>query len=407
MESQALYALRDVAGVPSHPILFLVLGVVTFALHLFAVHVMLGGAALTIRGAFSTQEHWRRLANAMLATSKIAVSVAVVIGVAPLLFVQVIYDPFWYTSNVLSAWWVIGFIVLLTIAYLLIYVFYGKNEDLTKAKTRCPGSMILSLVLFITVGLIMHTLTNQMLSPNDWMQWYAPEGQIDASGTGLHSINIWRFAFMILLAAPVTGAWLYGYRHYLSFRADTDAEYLQFVQQVAAKMMFVGGLVTLLIGALWMLTLPANQVAFLTNPLLPLSALALVVLAFAPKLLGNRINQGINGYWLVLFALLAVILIAVDREAVRWYALVVDSGYNPLDYTVNMDWYSTLLFFVTFGLVGGLTLAYFLTVAWQAGHAEGTYTPSAAVTRMGTWSIYIIAIWILHYFVLGFWVWAQ
>ena len=102
----------------------------TFALHIAAVQVMLGAGALTRRGAFSAITYWRRLAAAMLTTSKIAVSVAIVLGVAPLLFVQVVYDPFWYTSNVLSAWWVIGFIMLLIAGYIAMYVFYWKNHDI-------------------------------------------------------------------------------------------------------------------------------------------------------------------------------------------------------------------------------------------------------------------------------------
>ena len=119
MNAEMLYALRDVAGVPSHPVLFLILGVLTFALHILAVQVMLGASGLVIWGALSKAAYQRQLAQAMLGVAKIAVSVAVVLGVAPLLFVQVIYDPFWYTSNVLSAWWVIGFILILTVAHVL------------------------------------------------------------------------------------------------------------------------------------------------------------------------------------------------------------------------------------------------------------------------------------------------
>ena len=136
MDAAMLYALRDPAGVPSHPLVFLVLGVLTWALHIAAVQVMLGASALTLYGAFSRNPYWRRLAAAMLSTAKIAVSVAIVLGVAPLLFVQVIYDPFWYTSNVLSARWVIGFIVILIVAYLAMYMFYYRNPKLATQPVR-------------------------------------------------------------------------------------------------------------------------------------------------------------------------------------------------------------------------------------------------------------------------------
>jgi hypothetical protein len=60
-------------------------------------------------------------------------TVAIVLGVAPLLFVQVIYDPFGYTSNVLSACRVIGFILILLVGYTLLYVFSWRNAELATA----------------------------------------------------------------------------------------------------------------------------------------------------------------------------------------------------------------------------------------------------------------------------------
>jgi len=207
MNAEMLLALRDPAGVPSHPLVFLLLGVLTFALHIAAVQVMLGAGTLVLAGAFRADARWRRLAAAMLATSKIAVSVAIVIGVAPLLFVQVVYDPFWYTSNVLSAWWVIGFIVILIAGYSAMYGFYWLNEDLRARPARGGWLMVASLVLLLLVGWIMHVLSYQMLWPEQWKDWYAPGGTVDASGRTLHAWSVTRFGFFIALAAPVTGAW--------------------------------------------------------------------------------------------------------------------------------------------------------------------------------------------------------
>lgn len=405
MNSEMLYALRDVAGVPSHPVLFLVLGVLTFALHILAVQVMLGASGLVVWGALSKAAYPRQLAQAMLGVAKIAVSVAVVLGVAPLLFVQVIYDPFWYTSNVLSAWWVIGFIVLLTIAYLLMYFFYGKNHHLAEQPTVCPGSMILSLVLLLVVGFIMHVLTYQMLSPDQWMQWYAPNGVIDASGRKLHDYNLWRFAFFISLSVLVISGWLFAYRHYISHRSDSDSGYLQWLKTLATNLSLVGGVLVLGFGIGWMATLPASQAGFGLSPWVLLAAVFISLIAVMPKLLGNAVNAPLYGYGLFGLAAVAVIIVAVAREMLRWNILFGDFGYNALDYPVNMDWYSTLLFFGTFAVIGGATLTYFISVAWQAGHSEGVYTPSPALSRLGNVVIGLIALWIVHFFVLGFWVW--
>lgn len=407
MTPEMLYALRDQAGVPSHPVVFLILGVLTFALHIAAVQVMLGAASLTLRGAFSASQHWRRLAAAMITTAKIAVSVAIVIGVAPLLFVQVVYDPFWYTSNVLSAWWVIGFIVLLILGYIAMYAFYWKNHDIVADGGRGGVWMVLSIALLLAVGFIVHSLTNQMLFPEHWMAWYAPQGVVNPDGHSLHYWHLPRFLFFIALSAPVTGAWLYGYRRYLQGGQEADAAYLGWLRGLAQNLMLVGGVVSVLIGALWMVTLPEKMAWFASSVWLLMAVVALAAVVALPLVLRDRIDTGIWGYAIFGAGAVGLIVVGAAREMLRFVTLLGTHGYNAMDYKIHMDWYSTALFFTTFGVVGGVTLAYLLTVAWQAGQSKGLYTPSATVTRIGQWSVGLLVGWTVLYFAVGFFVWAR
>lgn len=407
MTPEMLYALRDQAGVPSHPLVFLVLGVLTFALHIAAVQVMLGAASLTLRGAFSASQHWRRLAAAMITTAKIAVSVAIVIGVAPLLFVQVVYDPFWYTSNVLSAWWVIGFIVLLILGYIAMYAFYWKNHDIVADGGRGGVWMVLSIALLLAVGFIVHSLTNQMLFPEHWMAWYAPQGVVNPDGHSLHYWHLPRFLFFIALSAPVTGAWLYGYRRYLQGGQEADAAYLGWLRGLAQKLMLAGGVVSVLIGALWMATLPEKMAWFAGSIWMLMAVVALLAVVALPLVLRDRIDTGIWGYAIFGAGAVGLIVVGAAREMLRFVTLLGTHGYNAMDYKIHMDWYSTALFFTTFGVVGGVTLAYLLTVAWQAGQSKGLYTPSATVTRIGQWSVGLLVGWTVLYFAVGFFVWAR
>jgi hypothetical protein len=407
MTSEMLYALRDQAGVPSHPLVFLLLGVLTFALHIAAVQVMLGAASLTLRGAFSASLHWRRLAAAMLTTAKIAVSVAIVIGVAPLLFVQVVYDPFWYTSNVLSAWWVIGFIVLLILGYVAMYVFYWKNHDIVADGGQGGVWMVLSIALLLAVGFIVHSLTNQMLFPEHWMQWYAPKDVVNPNGHSLHYWNLPRFLFFIALSAPVTGAWIYGYRRYLQGGQEADSAYLGWLRGLAQNLMLVGGVVSVLIGALWMATLPEKMAWFATSVWLLMAVVALAAVVALPLVLRERIDSGVWGYAIFGAGAVGLIVVGAAREMLRFVTLLGSHGYDAMDYKINMDWYSTALFFTTFGVVGGVTLAYLLTVAWQAGQSKGLYTPSPTVTRIGQWSVGLLVGWTVLYFAVGFFVWAR
>lgn len=407
MEAAMLYALRDPAGVPSHPILFLVLGVLTWALHIAAVQVMLGASVLTLIGALKLDGYWRRLAAAMLATAKIAVSVAIVLGVAPLLFVQVIYDPFWYTANVLSARWVIAFIVILIGGYIAMYAFYYRNPALTEQPTRGAWHLLISLALMLLVGWIMHVLSYQMLLPEQWMQWYAPDGHIDPSGQSLHGYSLPRFAFFILLSVAVIGAWLFAYRRYLMARPDRDDGYLAWLLPLAHRLMLVGGVLAVASGALWLMTLPEKMAWFANSAWVWAATLALLLTALLPRLLGRRLDRGLWGYLPFGVGAVALIVVGSAREALRYFTLLGTHGYDALDYKLNMDWYSTGLFFITFAVLGGVVLGYLLTVAWKSGQSVGVYTPSPALTRLGNLGIGLLLLWIVQFFVIGFYVWAR
>lgn len=406
--TEMMYALRNPAGVPTYPIVFIGLGVLTFALHILFVQIMLGTSALTIYGSFSQDTKWRRLASAMIEISKVSVSVAIVIGVAPLLFVQVVYDPHWYTSNVLSAIWVIAFIVILIFAYWAMYAYYflnGKNKD----KTLQPKGriwMLISIALMLVVGFIMHSLTSQILRPELWQSWYVQNGVVDYSGSQLHEFNLWRFAFFIAMSIPVTGAMLITYRRFKMVREDADQNYLSWAADLGKKWITFGSLIAALLYVAWMMTLPETAGDFATSFWGIAGGVAVLFYAIWANLRLKH-NAMFCNYMALPMALVIGLVIAISREMLRYGILNDFFHYDFMDYKVVMDWYSTGLFFLTFAVVGGSVLGYFLTIAWKAGQTVGVYTPSATVDRMGTLAIWIISLWVLQFFVVGFWVWAR
>ncbi|MQX37797.1 hypothetical protein [Roseospira navarrensis] len=407
MDAQTLMALRDPAGLPFFPEVFMGLGVLTFALHIFAVQLMLGASGLAVYGAFTPNPHGRRLGLAMLDVAKVSVSVAIVIGVAPLLFVQVIYDPFWYTANVLSARWVMAFILILIVAYLAMYLFYFRNtQGDAQAPRRSAWAIVVSVVLLLVVGSIMHVLTREMLFPEDWKGWYAPDGVIDASGDNYKAFAPFRFAFFIAMALPVTGAWLIAMRHYFAVRPNRyPATYLDFAGRLGRTMMLGGTALVILLGIGWMATLPEKVAGFGASVWVwpPLLGLLLAGgMALKPPA-----RDSAGSYLGLVVLLVAGLLVAISREALRYAILVGEHGYQVFDYPLNMDWYSTVLFFATFAIVGGLTLTYLIAVVWNAGRTEGVYTPGPVVDRLGTLSIGAILVWILQFFAIGFYVWMQ
>lgn len=401
MDIATLEALRSPAGVPSHPLIFQVLGVITWALHIMAVHVTLGAffvSLLAMNRGGPQASYWQRLAEMLLSHAKVGVSIAIVLGVAPLLFVQVIYDPFWYVSNVLSARWAIGFIVALLIAYWLLWLHYARVHRNADPGTAKPiGLGWASFLLLLGVGFVMHVLSSQMLHPEQWQAWYAPNGAIDASGSRIHDYHLGRYAFFIALSLPVTGAWLLACRQYLAGRDGEDSAYVDFIRQPAQRLLIWGGLLAFAALLLWQLTLPPKAQGFLMTPWPALAALGLAML----MALGYKLR---SGYAVAGLALLADLTVGVLREGYRLSLLKGVHGYDPLAYPVNMDWYSTVLFFVTFAVVGGLALSFMLSLAWQSGRVQGVYTASRTIDRLANWTLVASLAWVVQYFAFGAWV---
>ena len=388
--------LRSPAGLPSHPVIFLILLVLTWTLHIIAVHIMLGSITLSLLGSFLKHPNWQLLSNTMLSTAKVAVSIAIVLGVAPLLFVQTIYDPFWYTANVLSARWVIAFVGILLIAYYSLYHRYFKKHESEHNNDSWP-SLVVSLALFLLAGFIMHSLSTQMLRPDQWSEWFSPGGHIDASGSKLHEYNLWRFIYFISLSVPVIGAWLFGLKTYLKQRETVDFIYLEWMENLARKLMSVGSALSVVFYLLWLSTLPeiASDFAISTGSILGL--LATITLGVTPVIL----NEEKIGYGAMMTASVAVLFIAIAREWLRMHILIGEFNYQLFSYPINFDSYSTLLFFLTLVFIGCPAIAYAIFLSWHSGLSSSVYMATPAIDKFGRITLISLSVWIAQYFLFG------
>lgn len=391
-------AMRDPAGVPAHPLLFQALMVATWILHVAFVNLTLGAAGLAIYGYHHRHvHHWQRLTLALMMIAKVGVSLLIVLGVAPLLFTQVIYDPQWYASNVLSAVWALSFIITLIIAYSLWFFFYYVSHH--ELKPHMGGYAWLALLLFCLDGLIMHALAYQSLLPAAWMDWYAPGGIIDTSGSSLHAIQWPRYVFIMSLSVPVVGIFLLAYEHYFSVRIDFSPEYRQFVWHLGQKLALWGFAIAAVLFLGWQLVLP-SATDLVMHPIGWLLFMAMVAMVWWAW----YFDPVLSGYWPMLGGLGVLALLAIWREVIRVHYLA-PFGYSITDYPVHMDWPSMLLFFSTITGVGGLVGGFYLTLLYRAGQASGKYTADALVDRLGTGAIAVLGLWIVVFFVYGITIW--
>lgn len=393
--------MRDPAGIPSHPLVFQLLMVLTWVFHIAFVHLTLGAGAMALYAFLKRQQDskWEKLSIAMTKVTKVSVSMAVVLGVAPLLFTQVIYDPQWYFSNVISAAWVIGFILTLIIAYTLWFVFYFKNHEGASHSIAVFGMVGLGLMLFD--GFIMHVLSYQSLLPEQWMGWYAPNGQIDNTGSGIHAYQWQRFGYIIVLSLVMIGAYLMAYADYFNPRADKSGDYLSWARGMGTRLALVGLAMSLPLLALWYADLPVHVADHTTLSFLAIVIISLIAAVFFWFERNNRFEHGYRA--LVIYSSL-ILALAVLREAIRM-AYLNPLGYDIMTYKVVEDWSSTGLFFSTFIVVGGLVGGFYLTMLYKAGQMVGEYQADATVSRLGTGAVAILVVWIAVFFAVGIWTW--
>lgn len=395
METSAmLKTLQDPLGLPFYPLVFQILAVLTFALHITFVNFTVGTLFLSVYGHLRGGDFWKRLSAAMAKAAIPCVSIAMVLGIAPLLFIQVLYDPFWYTSSVLSGRWAIGFIIAMMIAYSFLYVFYFRRQ-----KTDGKGYLtfgLIALLLFLLSGFIMHVLNYQALLPDKWLSWYTSAGTVDASGGAIHAFSLVRFLHFIVPAFALTGIFLMMYAWYFEKREDFDKNYLERVGKIGSGLAFHFTTIQVLVGFLWLLSLPA-QFKFMSNPFFVVAfVLGIGLLALLYNARRNPIKFAVPA---VLGSFLTVFAMSYAREALR-VEYVGRFAYSIFDYKVNLDWGSTLLFLITF-VLGLVILGYLLTVVFKSGRVMGEVAAAPGLVKWGKVSIGLLVLWMAGFFVLG------
>ncbi|MFN3947102.1 MAG: hypothetical protein ACK4LA_03345 [Aquificaceae bacterium] len=383
-----LKAMRDPAGSPFFPVVMQILQILTWALHILFVWTSVGGLLYAIYGFTRKDENHQRLARAMLELSKVSVSLAIVLGVAPLLFYQVIYDPLWYASANLSAAWYIMFIVFLLIGYYLIWFAYFSRQKPQVATLFSIGGVIFLLL----VGFIIHVVNYQSLYPEKWVEWYTSGGTtMNHSGWGIYAFNLFRFlSLLVFPSIAVTGVFMMLYSWYFGKRPEFSKDYINFTANLGAKLALYGGVGWIVFHILHILTLPADWNAkgsiFTILSVIGLLICAGIIFMAQKNPVGMAIPSLLGG-------VLATLLIAVFREYLR-VASTARFGYSIYDYKVNLEWLSPLLFLGT--TLGGLVLyAYAWWMAFQAGRTpQGqVYEASETEHHLGELSVFLVVLW--------------
>jgi hypothetical protein len=354
----------DPAGLPAPAWLLQVLLVFTFILHVVAMNLLVGGTtimAISLRKGQNSPFH-AELAARLAKALPVTMSLTITLGIAPLLFVQVLYGQAFYTASILMAWPWLSVVALVLLAYYGLYLVQFRPDWLGRWVT--PIAWV-SAILILLVGLLYTHNATLKLAPEKWASLYA------MSPAGLH-LNwseptlIPRFLHFMVAAFAVTGLGvaLMG----LLAKRSQDAWGQEAVTY--GTRWFIGATLLQMAVGLWFLfSLPNNLMqnflgGNLLNTLILWGGVALAVIAL---LLANRSVLGALG-----LTVLAITLMSITRHSLR--ELYLQPHLDVRTIPVNPQWTVFGIFAVV--LVVGLAVVGWMV--WQFVKASQSSQESIA-----------------------------
>ena len=295
--------------------------VFSFLLHIIFVNLMIGGTVLTlwcqIKGLKDKDYH--KLAHEISRTITVNKSLAVVLGIAPLLSISTLYALYFYSATSLTGGMWIAIIPLVTVAFLLTYLNKYTWKVLDSNKPLSIAIIAAATLLFLFIPLIFLVNVNLMLFPEKW-------GLIKGFFSALLLPNVLPRYFHFLCASmAVTGLFIFWYFGRKSYPFEEYFERLTRydIQKKAYSLTLAASVAQFIIGPLVMLTLPTKGFNWsLILIILAGAAIALPAMWWIWKSITGAPEDIAKHFWKVVAALsITVIFMGSGRHVYRATAL--------------------------------------------------------------------------------------
>ncbi|WP_373498146.1 hypothetical protein [Desulfococcus sp.] len=160
--------------IPAPGVLFWVLLNVFFMIHILLVNIMVGTGVITLIAGLK-KDASESLGKDVAQKLPVVIALAINMGVAPLLFLQLLYGQFVYTSSTLMAVFWLSAVALLIIAYTNAYYYKSRFDALSIGSRRFfLGSAVF---LFLTIGFVLSNNMTLMINPSSWFRYFIrPDG---------------------------------------------------------------------------------------------------------------------------------------------------------------------------------------------------------------------------------------
>jgi cytochrome c len=301
--------------------LLVTLLIVSFLLHIIFINLIVGGSIVTlwaqIKG-FKNKEY-DTFAHEIAKTITVNKSLAVVLGVAPLLSINTLYTIYFYSANALTGFAWIMIIPLVTIAFLLTYLHKYTWNNLENNKSLHIAIMGLAVGIFLFIPIIFLTNVNLMMFPEKW-------GTVQGFLSALMLPNVFPRYFEFLGACiAVTGIFIVWYNNRKSY--PIEEIYTSFtrnkIKKIGYSISTVGLSLQILFGIVVLFTLPSKGISY---SVIAVMAGAGLLLAFAlwysyQSLTGEEKNIDIHFKKIAISVLAFMIFYGGSRQMYRHNSL--------------------------------------------------------------------------------------
>lgn len=348
-------------------------------LHALPMNVILGGgflcSALFLASKGERDSFAFRAARALTMALPVFISFAITQGIVPLLFVQLVYGPAFYTSSIVMAvpWLLVVFIVMASyyLSYLVIYKILKKEHDATTAFSSALYIMLMAIG-FAAVGWIFTNNMTLMLSPEKWSTLY------QANSSGLHMNTnepqlIPRYLHFFIAAISVAGMTIGCFGLYMRKR---EKDFSDWMIKLGSRVYLAATLWQIPVGLWFLRAIPAQYAQCFLGGDLPATivfvvSMVLTLIAIATAAMASSSASKPAFISALVTNALVILTMIVNRHQLRSFYL--DERLKANLVPIQTQWDLLAIFLIsTVALI--LYLVWLSRLVWSGYHPVKTET---------------------------------